>query len=82
MKTYSWTTAGQAKDIQLSPNPLIKVLRRGRHGVWGPNRRRAIKKWSIAFNNDWVSLKDYLVLAEAIILFSRGEQFSNFGTEG
>ena len=22
--------------------------------VWGPNRRRAIKEWSIAINNDWV----------------------------
>ena len=21
---------------------------------WGPNRRRAIKEWSIAINNDWV----------------------------
>ena len=54
MKTNSWTTAGQAKDISSSPNPLVKVLRRGRHWVWGPNRRRAIKEWSIAINNDWV----------------------------
>ena len=30
------------------------LLRRGRHWVWGPNRRRAIKEWSIAINNDWV----------------------------
>ena len=37
-----------------SPDPLIKVLRRGRHWVWGPNRRRVIKEWSIAINNDWV----------------------------
>ena len=50
----SWTTAGQAKDIWSSPNPLVKVLRRGHHWVWGPNRRRAIKEWSIAINNDWV----------------------------
>ena len=21
--------------------------------VWGPNRRHAIKEWSIAINNDW-----------------------------
>ena len=21
---------------------------------WGPNRRRSIKEWSIAINNDWV----------------------------
>ena len=48
MKTNSWTTAGQAKDISPSHNPLVKVLRRGRHWVWGPNRRRAIKEWSIA----------------------------------
>ena len=45
---------GQAKDILSSPNPLVKVLRRGRHWVWGPNCRRAIKEWSIAINNDWV----------------------------
>ena len=30
MKTNSWTTAGQAKDLSSSPNPLVKVLRRGR----------------------------------------------------
>ena len=53
-KWNSWTTAGQTKDISSSPNPLVKVLRRGRHWVWGPNRRRAIKEWSIAINNDWV----------------------------
>ena len=28
MKTNSCTTAGQAKDISSSPNPLVKVLRR------------------------------------------------------
>ena len=33
MKTNSWTSAGQAKDISSSPTPLVKVLRRGRHGV-------------------------------------------------
>ena len=44
----------QAKDISSSPNPLVKVLRRSRHWVWGPNRRRANKEWSIAINNDWV----------------------------
>ena len=33
---------------------LVKVLRRGRHWVWGPNRRRAIKEWSTAIGNDWV----------------------------
>ena len=54
MKTNSWTTAGQAKDISSSPNPSVKVLQRGCHWVWGPNRRRAIKEWSIAINNDWV----------------------------
>ena len=26
MKTNSWTTAGQAKDISSSPNPLVKVF--------------------------------------------------------
>ena len=25
MKTNRWTTAGQAKDISSSPNPLVKV---------------------------------------------------------
>ena len=54
MKTNSWTTAGQAKDKSSSPNLLVKVLRRGRHWVWGPNRRRASKEWSITINNDWV----------------------------
>ena len=52
MKTNSWTTVGQAKDISPSPNPLVKVLRRGRHWVWGPYRRRAIKEQSTATNND------------------------------
>ena len=33
---------------------LKLVSRRGRHWVWGPKRRRAIKEWSIAINNDWV----------------------------
>ena len=57
MKTNSWTTAGQAKDISSSPNPLVKSLRRGRHWVWGPNRRRAIKEWSIAINNEtWLHM--------------------------
>ena len=36
MKTNSWTTAGQAKDKSSSPNPLVTVLRRDRHWVWGP----------------------------------------------
>ena len=26
MKTNSWATAGQAKEISSSPNPLVKVL--------------------------------------------------------
>ena len=30
--------------VNESPNPLVKVSRRGRHWVWGPNRRRAIKE--------------------------------------
>ena len=53
-KPKSWTTAGQAKDAPSSPNPLVKVLRRGRQWVWGQNRRRAIKEWSVAINNGWV----------------------------
>ena len=53
MKTNSWTT-GQAKDISSGSNPLVKVLRRSRHWVWGTKRHRAIKEWSIAINNDWV----------------------------
>ena len=48
MKTNSWTTTGQAKDISSSTNTLVKVLWRGRHWVWGSNRRRAIKECSIA----------------------------------
>ena len=35
-ETTSWTRVGQAKDIASSPNPLVKVLCRGRHWVWGP----------------------------------------------
>ena len=50
MKTNSWTTAGQAKDMSSSHNPLVKVLEE----VCGPNRRRAIKEWSTAINIDWV----------------------------
>ena len=33
-----------------SPNPLVKALRRGRHWVWGPNRRRAIKESNLCFD--------------------------------
>ena len=51
---YSWTTVGQAKDKSSSPNPLVKVLRRGRHCVWGPNSRRATKEWNIAIISGWV----------------------------
>ena len=54
MKTNRWTTAGQPKDISSIPNPLVQVLRRGLHWIWGPNRHREIKEWSIAINNDWV----------------------------
>ena len=54
MKTSNWTKADQAKDKSSSPNPLIKVLRKSHHLVWGPNRRNTIKEWSIAINNDWV----------------------------
>ena len=53
-ETNSWTTAAQANNKSSSPNPLVKVLRRGRHWVGGPNRRHAIKEWSIAINIDWV----------------------------
>ena len=49
-ETTSWTTVGQAKDIAPSPNPLVKALCRGRHWVWGPTRRRAVKEWSISIN--------------------------------
>ena len=42
MKTNSWTTAGQAKDISSSPNPLVRVLRRGRHWVWGRHWEEAV----------------------------------------
>ena len=41
MKTNSWITAGQAKTYRQAP------------AYWGPNRRRDIKEWSIAINNDW-----------------------------
>ena len=44
LQTSSWTTAGQAKDKASNPNPLVKALQRGRHWVWGPNHRRAIKE--------------------------------------
>ena len=50
----SWSTVGQAKDKSSSLNLLVKVLRRGRHWVWSLNRRRAIKEWWIAVNNDGV----------------------------
>ena len=54
-ETTSGTTMGQAKDIRSSPNPLVKALCRGRHWVWGPTRRRAIKEWSIAIDRGWVN---------------------------
>ena len=42
------------KTYRQAPTHWLNFLRRGRHWVWGPNRRRAIKEWSIAINNDWV----------------------------
>ena len=55
-ETPRWTKVGQAKDIiASSPNPLVKALRRGRHWVWGPTRRRAIKEWTIAINRGCVN---------------------------
>ena len=51
MKTNSGTTAAQPKTYrQQAPTHWLKFY--GRH--WGPNRRRAIKEWSIAINNDWI----------------------------
>ena len=68
MKDSSWTTAGQAKGISSSPNPLVKILRKGRHWVWGPNRHRAIKeslklKVPAAINSLHIN----------VIVFDRGE---------
>ena len=54
-ETTSWTTAGQAKDIASSPNPLVKALCRGRLWVWGPTRCCANKEWSIAISRGWVN---------------------------
>ena len=54
-ETTSWTTVDKAKDIASSPNPLVKILCRGRQWVWGLDRRRAIKGWSIAINRGWVN---------------------------
>ena len=41
------------KDISSSPNPRVKVYEEAVF-VWGPNRRRSIKEWSIAIKNDLV----------------------------
>ena len=43
------------KTYRQAPTHWLKFFWRGRHWVWGPNRRRAIKEWSIAINNDWVN---------------------------
>ena len=40
------------KTYRQAPTHWLKFY--DRHWVWGPNRRRAIKEWSIAINNDWV----------------------------
>ena len=45
---------GPSQKHIVKPQPLVRVLRSGRHWVWGPNRRSAIKEWRIAINNDWV----------------------------
>ena len=71
MKTNSWITADQTKDISSSPNPLVKVLRRGRHWIWGPNRRRAIKEWSKAFPSQFLQVH-CLQIAIGEIVLSQG----------
>ena len=40
----------QASDT----NQPIKTLRQGRHWVWGPTYRRAIKGEAICINCDWI----------------------------
>ena len=39
------------KTYRQAPTHWLKFYR---HWVWGPNRRCAIKEWSIAINNDWI----------------------------
>ena len=39
------------KTYRQAPTHWLKFYE---EAVWGPNRRRAIKDWSIAINNDWV----------------------------
>ena len=50
--------AGQTKDIASGPNRLVKALWRGRHWVWGPNRRRAMKEESMVINRELNDLVD------------------------
>ena len=49
MKTNSWTTAGQAKDISSSPKPLFNEEAVIESEAW-----TAAVQLSIAINNDWV----------------------------
>ena len=53
MKTNSWTTAGQAKDICQAPTHWLKFYEEAVIESEAPNHSRAIKEWSIAINNDW-----------------------------
>ena len=52
MKTNSWTTVGQAKDIHQTPTHRLKFYEKAiiESEAWNA----VIKEWSIAINNDWV----------------------------
>ena len=53
-KIISWATVDLATDETSGPNQLKWIaLGQGKHGVWRPIHRRAIKECSNAINRDW-----------------------------
>ena len=54
MKTKVDTGRAKPKTYSQAPTHSLKFYEEAVI-VWGANRRRAIKEWSIAINNDWVN---------------------------
>ena len=82
-ETTSWTTVGQAKDIASSTNPLVKVLCRGRHWVWGPDIKLFIlvgcsRSFFVCFLANRGSTVGFLLLqcSSGVVRHPRGLQVS------
>ena len=53
MRTEFLYISAKPKTYRQAPTHWLKFYEEAVI-VWGPSRRRAIKEWSKAFNNDWV----------------------------